>query len=271
MKSPWKRYLLAWIFVLLSVAALFLLIRERSRVSVLKMDSCEQAEFREQCLSPQLYTQLKKLEKKGESISDLLTVTMLDGGFYPERLSRDKSLYLKYKREEFFLLRSCYEAIWSDLVYFPIPGGGDISYEDSWLAPREYGGDRLHEGTDLFGLVETSGYYPVISMTDGTVEKVGWLPLGGYRIGIRAPHGGYFYYAHLSSYDRDFSRGEQVEAGDILGYMGNTGYGPEGTMGQFPVHLHLGIYIRTPSVDELSVNPYWILKSLEKSIRRYTY
>ena len=42
-------------------------------------------------------------------------------------------------------------------------------------------------------------FYPVRSMTDGVVEKIGWLTLGGWRIGIRSFRGRYFYYAHLSS------------------------------------------------------------------------
>ena len=63
----------------------------------------------------------------------------------------------------------------------------------------------------------------MISMTDGKIEKIGWLPLGGYRIGIRSPHGGYFYYAHLASYEKYFQTGEAVEAGQILGFMGDTG------------------------------------------------
>ena len=98
-----------------------------------------------------------------------------------------------------------------------------------------------------------------------------WLPLGGYRIGIRSPHGGYFYYAHLSGYEANIRKGQTVAAGDILGYMGNTGYGSEGTRGKFPVHLHLGIYIEVPFQKELSVNPYWLLKIFEKKIRNYTY
>ena len=136
---------------------------------------------------------------------------------------------------------------------------------------RTYGGNRHHEGTDLFGPVSQSGYYPIISITDGIVEQKGWLPLGGYRIGIRSDSGGYFYYAHLSSYEEDFTPGDRVQAGEILGFMGNTGYGQEGTSGRFPVHLHLGIYITTPEGQEISVNPYHILQCLRKKIRKCTY
>lgn len=62
-----------------------------------------------------------------------------------------------------------------------------------------------------------------------------------------------------------------MSAGDILGYMGNTGYGQEGTAGKFPVHLHLGIYITTEEHPELSVKPYWILRAAEKKMRKYIY
>ena len=53
-------------------------------------------------------------------------------------------------------------------------------------------------------------------MTDGTVTSKGWLPKGGWRIGITAPHGGYFYYAHLDSY-ADVEIGEEIKAGDLIG------------------------------------------------------
>ena len=131
--------------------------------------------------------------------------------------------------------------------------------------------DHTHEGCDLFGRISESGFYPVISMTSGTVAKIGWLPLGGYRIGIRASHGGYFYYAHLASYEKNFQIGEPVKAGQILGYMGDTGYGEEGTAGKFPVHLHLGIYIDTQAGEELGVNPYYVLQAMEKKAKKYTY
>ena len=50
--------------------------------------------------------------------------------------------------------------------------------------------------------------------------------------------------------------------------MGDTGYGEEGTRGKFAVHLHLGIYIHTEEYEELSVNPYWVLRWAEKMRER---
>ncbi len=169
-----------------------------------------------------------------------------------------------------------YENIWKDLEYFPVPlstknPDADIRFEDSWMFERSYGGSYGHEGTDLMPDTNVSGVYPVLSMTDGVVEKIGWLEKGGYRIGIRSVHDVYFYYAHLDSYARDFQPGDTVRAGELLGLMGDTGYGQEGTRGKFDVHLHVGIYVRTEQIPELAVNPYWFLKFLEARKLSYDY
>ena len=134
---------------------------------------------------------------------------------------------------------------------------------------RTYGGKRGHEGTDIMASKNRRDIYPVLSMTDGIVTSKGWLPKGGWRIGITAPGGGYFYYAHLSSYGQ-VEIGDEVKAGDLLGYMGDSGYGKEGTTGQFPVHLHVGIYLQENG-KEISINPYWILRYLEKHKLKYTF
>lgn len=169
-----------------------------------------------------------------------------------------------------------YGIFWEDLQYFPADGrkevqGQQFFFENSWHARRTFQGERLHEGCDIFGREEKSGYYPILSMTDGIVEKVGWLPLGGYRIGIRSPGGGYFYYAHLSSYAREFQTGEQIKAGEVLGFLGDTGYGEEGTAGKFVPHLHLGIYVRTQTEEEHALNPYPVLQFLQKRQKNFFY
>lgn len=161
-----------------------------------------------------------------------------------------------------------------EVKYFPIPEFPNSSeltvyFKDTWMHERTYGGQRGHEGTDIMANVNRRGIYPIVSMTDGVVEKKGWLEKGGWRIGIKSPSGAYFYYAHLDSY-ANIEIGEKVKAGDILGYMGDSGYGPEGTTGKFPVHLHLGIYIYPDGV-ETSINPYWVLRDVEKSkVKCYT-
>lgn len=164
-------------------------------------------------------------------------------------------------------------AILADLKYFPVPrvDSEDVSYGDSWFGIRSYGGPRKHEGTDLMASNNQRDFFPIISITDGTVEKMGWLEQGGYRIGIRSDSGGYFYYAHLSSYAPELMLGDSVIAGEILGFMGDSGYGSEGTVGKFDVHLHLGIYVNSDllGTGEMSVNPYYILKILEKNRTSY--
>ena len=244
----------------------------------------ETAAFRQLSVGEENLRQLKEFSDQGKiSMETGLAAWMTEEDFSldgREKISREelagKAKLLEEKRaSDFSALREAYRAVFGDLEYFPVPrpsGGEDAAvFEDTFGASRTYGGQRTHEGTDLFGSKNISGYYPVVSVTDGVVEKVGWLPLGGWRIGIRSPSGGYFYYAHLDSYSRDFQEGDSVRAGELLGLMGDTGYGPEGTRGKFPVHLHFGIYIRTSNRREISVNPYAVLRYLENTAGEYTY
>ncbi len=156
-----------------------------------------------------------------------------------------------------------------DLQLFPIPQSTlhtqyAVSYEDSWMSARTFGGDRGHEGTDLMLTPDRRGIFPVLSMTDGTVEKKGWLPQGGYRLGIRSTHGIYYYYAHLYDYADGITEGVEVHAGQLLGFAGDSGYSNiEGTTGNFPAHLHVGIYYNDENGQETAVNPYPFLLSLE--------
>lgn len=264
MGVKFRRLLILMVFLLLETACLLGVIQERSKASLLKKDTIATEKFRRQELSPSLYQELKSLEKKGEDFGDLLSATMIQGGFSPKKISREKEVLLKYKQEEYLKVKTALEAIWNQVEYFPV-ASKETFFTDTFLGKRTYGGERLHEGTDIFGKKDVPGLYPILSMTDGVVEKIGWLPLGGWRIGIRAEAGGYFYYAHLSGYEEDFFQGQKIRAGDILGYMGNSGYGEKGTVGKFPVHLHLGIYIDGPDGQELSVNPYWVLQAMAEN------
>ena len=205
---------------------------------------------------------------------EYLAVYWLENGFGSEPdIDSPEEIESKRKRWERLddwspYLRAC-QAVWDDLAYFPVADCKDkdlsVTFENSWMFERSYNGDRVHEGTDLMPSVNERERFPIVSMTDGVVEQMGWLELGGWRIGIRAPHGGYFYYAHLSSY-ADLEVGDTVRAGDFLGYMGDTGYSTkEGTTGKFPVHLHLGIYLNTDTGEEISVNPYPALKYTEEN------
>lgn len=188
-------------------------------------------------------------------------------------LKKYKQMDTNYKlanKEEYTKVCKAMAAIFDNLTYFPVAKSSSSAYwvqfEDSFGADRNYNGAYKHEGTDIMAQNNVSGYYPIVSVTDGVVENIGWLEKGGYRVGIRGNAGGYFYYAHLSSYS-NIKKGDKIKAGTLLGYMGDTGYGKtEGTNGKFAVHLHFGIYIKTENYEELSVNPYYILKYLENKL-----
>lgn len=239
---------------------------DMSKSSRLSADTAMSARFRCQPVNKRVFEVIRDMESPGE----YLAVYWLESGFGEQDCKIDPdeivSLRKRWERAEGWgeYLSAC-ESVWDDLVYFPTAASPkiNVSFEDSWMYDRTYKEERGHEGTDIIPDKNERGVLPVVSMTDGIVEKKGWLELGGYRIGIRAPRGAYFYYAHLDSY-ANLDTGDEVKAGDLLGFMGDTGYGTdEGTMGKFPVHLHLGIYINSGG-QEISVNPYPALKYTEE-------
>lgn len=190
--------------------------------------------------------------------------------------------YLKKKQPQLFNLeKNTYNGLLADIKYFPVPRSNKrkewVNYVNSWNYERTYKGNRTHEGTDVMGDINKDGIYPVVSVSDGYISNIGWLELGGWRIGITSPSGIYYYYAHLDSYAKEYKEGDVIRAGDIIGYMGSTGYSKvEGTKNKFPVHLHFGIYI-TPDHDiaadyeEIALNPYNILKINENNTLIYSY
>ncbi len=265
MKQFRRQILKLWLLFALAALCLYAedVLYGRSATSGVRLEDLEGDAFRAQRLNEEILAQIRELHPDflDGALADTVTATMLMGRFSPEKTYADAPLFKRYKARLWKEGRRAYRAVWADVECFPV-SGTESFYEDSWLSPRDDGA-RRHEGCDLFGQEDAPGEYPVVSMTRGKVEQVGWLPLGGYRIGIRSPSGGYFYYAHLDSYGREFQPQDEVKAGQILGFMGNTGYGPQGTAGKFSTHLHLGIYVRTRNYEELSVNPYWVLRFLD--------
>lgn len=180
-------------------------------------------------------------------------------------LGKEKKLLLsRESKKEFKEAVDCYKQFILDLETFPIPQDYAYTYEDSWHAERTYGGVRRHYGTDIMDPQNQRGVIPIVSMSQGVVENIGWNDQGGYRVGVRSPSGAYIYYAHLDHYEPKISKGVKVETGDLIGYMGDSGYGKEGTIGQFPVHLHIGIATKSFGEKESWINPYHLLKYLEQ-------
>jgi len=163
----------------------------------------------------------------------------------------DKRFISKVEREvkKFEYLADVYK----DKV-FPVVLNSEYTYEDGFGDGRSYGGERQHEGIDLmcdFGV-------PIVSVGDGEIEKIGWLELGGWRLYIKGDDGVHYYYAHMSKYAPEIKKGSKIKRGQVIGYVGDTGYGPTGTTGQFDPHLHFGMYEKGEPV-----NPYPFLKAWE--------
>jgi murein DD-endopeptidase MepM/ murein hydrolase activator NlpD len=114
---------------------------------------------------------------------------------------------------------------------YVFPVYGQVSYGDTYGAFRADTG--YHHGDDIFGRLGQ----PLLACADGTIFSVGWNKIGGNRLWLLDQQGNQFYYAHLSAFSTLAVDGAHVKAGQVIGFMGNTG-DAEGT----PVHLHFEIH-----------------------------
>jgi peptidoglycan LD-endopeptidase LytH len=116
---------------------------------------------------------------------------------------------------------------------FPVKGRTAAAVKSTFGVPRD-GGRRDHHGIDIFAPRDT----PVLAAADGIVTWVGVNNLGGNVVWVWDPaRGQNHYYAHLSK--QAVSTGQRVSAGDVVGFVGNTG-----NARSTPPHLHFGIYGR---------------------------
>jgi murein DD-endopeptidase MepM/ murein hydrolase activator NlpD len=116
---------------------------------------------------------------------------------------------------------------------YVFPVYGPVSYIDTFGARRTDVSGDFHHGDDIFGELGQ----PVVAVTDGTIFSVGYEKVGGNRLWLLDRQGNQFYYAHLSAYSTAAVNGAQVKAGEVIGFMGNTG-DAEGT----PTHLHFEVH-----------------------------
>jgi len=150
----------------------------------------------------------------------------------------DMSIYVQEKWQGIRLLQAPLPT--DNSLPSPLP---ERRLVDTWGGARSNG--RTHEGIDIFAPRGT----PIQSTTDGIVRKVGENTLGGRVVSIVGPGGSGHYYAHLEDY-ADIAVGDWVDAGEVIGYVGDSG-NAKGT----PPHLHYGIYI-----NGSAVNPYPLLQ-----------
>lgn len=144
-------------------------------------------------------------------------------------------------------------------AYSPIAAGYGYSHCSDFGNSRSFGFARKHLGNDLMGGQGT----PIIAVEGGVVEAMGWNRYGGWRIGIRSfDSKRYYYYAHLQK-DRPFAPGLQegdiVQAGDLIGFMGRTGYSDKENVNNIQtVHLHFGMQLVFDESQKECNSEIWI-------------
>jgi hypothetical protein len=115
---------------------------------------------------------------------------------------------------------------------------------NAFFGARRDGGTRYHEGVDIFAPRRT----PVLAVADGTATYRA-NDLGGHSVWVSAP-GVSYYYAHLERVA--VGGGQRVRAGDIIGYVGNSG-----NAHAMEPHLHFGVY----EWGKKPIDPLPLLKS----------
>lgn len=152
-----------------------------------------------------------------------------------------------------------YEKVYGLKGYFPLAKGFDYSHSDDFGVGRSYGYKRKHLGHDMMGATGT----PIIAIESGTVEALGWNQYGGWRVGIRSfDKKRYYYYAHLRQnypFAEGLEEGSVVTAGDVIGYMGRTGYSTEENVNNIEItHLHWGLQLIFDESQKECDSEIWI-------------
>ncbi len=162
-------------------------------------------------------------------------------------------------------------------AFSPVAAGYGYRHAADFGASRSFGFARKHLGNDLMGGLGT----PIVAVEGGVVEAMGWNRYGGWRIGIRSfDSKRYYYYAHLQK-DKPFapglSEGDTVSAGDLIGFMGRTGYSDKENVNNIEtVHLHFGLQLIFDESQKECNSEIWIdvynivrlLSSHRSSIRK---
>lgn len=156
-------------------------------------------------------------------------------------------------------------------AFLPIAKTFPYQHYADFGAARSYGYARPHLGHDMMAAVGT----PVIAIESGTVEIMGWNQYGGWRVGIRSfDKKRYYYYAHLRKdkpFHEELCEGKVVKAGDVIGYVGRTGYSPNENVNNIETsHLHVGLELifdesQKECNNEIWVDLYDIVKLLAKN------
>lgn len=225
-------------------------------------------------------TELANRLESGETI-DEITAGMKYYSYYHEAYTAVLSGMVGYFKQETDApetektVSDASEKIWVTKYglknFSPIAKGFPYSDYDDFGVSRSYGYKRQHLGHDMMGQVGT----PIIAVESGYVEALGWNQYGGWRIGIRSfDKKRYYYYAHLRQnypYQSNLKVGSIVSAGDVIGYLGRTGYSAtENTNNIDTAHLHFGLQLifdesQKEGNNEIWINCYELVKFLHKN------
>jgi murein DD-endopeptidase MepM/ murein hydrolase activator NlpD len=124
---------------------------------------------------------------------------------------------------------------------FPVAGRHDFA--DTFGAGRPDLPSGVHVGNDIFAAFGT----PIVAVADGRLYRVGTLKISGNRLWLRDKKGYRYFYCHLSDFAAAAYNGADVHAGEVIGFVGNTG-DAEPT----PPHLHFEVHMPNGAV----VDPY---------------
>lgn len=144
-------------------------------------------------------------------------------------------------------------------AFSPIASGYGYSHSADFGNSRSFGFRRKHLGNDIMGSLGT----PIVAVEGGVVEVMGWNRYGGWRIGVRSfDSKRYYYYAHLQKdhpFAEGLAEGDIVQAGDLLGFMGRTGYSDKENVNNISeVHLHFGMQLVFDESQKECMSEIWI-------------
>lgn len=144
-------------------------------------------------------------------------------------------------------------------AFSPIAAGYGYSHCADFGNSRSFGFSRKHLGNDLMGNLGT----PIVAVEGGVVEAMGWNRYGGWRVGIRSfDSRRYYYYAHLQKdcpFAKDLQVGDLVSAGELIGFMGRTGYSDRENVNNIEtVHLHFGMQLIFEESQKECDSEIWI-------------
>ena len=194
---------------------------------------------------------------------------MLNSHFHPQHISPDNTFYLLYKKSCYLQLKIIMKQSGEICSIFLLPLMTSAMKTVGWTHVHTVEIAIMKEPISLVPSVNPAIIPSSASQTALLNKKAGCLLADTELVSVLTL-ADIFIMRIFSSYEEDFTPGDRVQAGEILGFMGNTGYGqealPKGSGAPSPWHLY-----HHPEGQDISVNPYHVLQCLRKKIRKYTY